>query len=52
MQIKSSSKMAENMQVYDKKVLIFLEGIVCKHLSAWDLLLSIYFHFLKYIAEK
>jgi hypothetical protein len=54
-QIKSSSKMAENVQGYDKKSSYFLgtlQGIVCKHLLVWRLLLSIYFHFLKYRLEK
>jgi hypothetical protein len=35
MHIKSSSKMAEIMQVMIKRVLIFLDGIVCKHLLVW-----------------
>jgi hypothetical protein len=46
------SSLTYNSRVMIKKVLIFLEGIVCKHLLAWGLLLSIYFHFLKYIPEK
>ena len=39
-------------RVMIKRFLIFLEGTVCKHLLAFDLPLSIYFHFLKYIPEK
>jgi hypothetical protein len=51
-QIKSSRKWLKIVRVMIKRVLIFLEGIVCKHLLVWDILLLIYFHFLKYIPEK
>jgi hypothetical protein len=41
MQIKSCSKMAENIQGHDKKRVFFLEGIVCKHLLVWGFLFNL-----------
>jgi hypothetical protein len=50
--MKILAKWLKICRVMIKRVLIFLEGIVCKHLLVWSLLLSIYLHFLKYIPEK